>query len=56
MSLPITPKEGTENYPHDWDGLDVPDWISATCAVCGEDIEWDPRNLWVHSEGEEQES
>lgn len=44
------PVPGSESYPEDWvDDGDPPDYMSATCRMCGEPIEWDPRNLWGHS-------
>jgi hypothetical protein len=44
------PQPGSELYPEGWDKADVPDWILGTCALCAEAIEWDPRNLWSHSD------
>lgn len=40
-----------ETYPPGYDPAsgDAPDWIKATCHVCGTAIDWDPRNLWSHS-------
>jgi hypothetical protein len=47
------PRTGTEQYPHGYEEAsgEPPDWVDAECAVCGEAVEWDRRNLWAHSEG-----
>jgi len=48
------PEPGSEHYPkgYEIDSGDVPDWMDALCRTCGDQIEWDPRNLWSHAAGE----